>query len=89
MVLEDKPKIGIQDGSCGGHLGFLIGKILYTFDLQDTCYYDVSFNLNCPMVQGQTSEIDFQDGGCGGHFDFPINTILAIFISTGWPVAPS
>ena len=41
------------------------------------------------MVQEKASKFDFQDGDIGGHFGFPINTILAIFKSTGRPVAPS
>ena len=92
MVREDKLNIVFQDGGCGGHLGFLIGKILYTFDLQFILLlraYNISFNLTRPMVQEQPSKIDFQDGGCGGYFGFLINTILAISISTGRPVAPS
>ena len=33
LVQEKKRKIDFQDGCHGGHLGFLIGKILAIFDL--------------------------------------------------------
>ena len=35
-VQEKKQKIDFQDGRHGGHLGFQIGMILATFDLQVT-----------------------------------------------------
>ena len=69
------------DGGCGSHLGFLIGKISYTFDLKSFCCYNVS-NQNHPMVQEQTSKINFQDGSCADHFGFPVSTILVISTPT-------
>ena len=48
MVWDDKLKIGFQDGGCGSHLGFLIGKILYTFDLQVILLLQCKFQLKLP-----------------------------------------
>ena len=52
MVQEDKSKIGFQDGHCGAHLGFLIGKILYTFDLQVILLLQCKFQLKSPNGSG-------------------------------------
>ena len=69
------------DGGCGSHLGFLIGKISYTFDLKSFCCYNVS-NQNHPMVQEQMSKINFQDGSCADILDFQSARILVISTST-------
>ena len=78
-VQEKKRKIDFQDGGHGGHLGFLIGKILAIFDLQVTLMVLSKFGVNWPFIQEKKRKIDFQDGGHGGHLGFPIRTILAIF----------
>ena len=72
-VQEKKQKIDFQDGR---HLGFPIGTILATFDLQVTLMLPSKFGVNWPFVQEKKRKIDFQDGG---HLGFPIGTILAIF----------
>ena len=59
----------------GGHLGFPIGKILATFDLQVTLMLPSKFGVGL-SVQEKKRKIDFQDGG---HLGFLIGTILAIF----------
>ena len=43
-------EIDFQDGSCGGHLGFLIGKLLFTIDKQ------VILQLQCIQVSTQTAK---------------------------------
>ena len=52
MVREDKSKIGFQDGSCGGHLRFLISKILYSFDLQVILLLQCNFHFKSPSGSG-------------------------------------
>ena len=79
-VQEKKQKIDFQDGRHGGHLGFLIGMILPTFDLQVTLMLPSKFGVNWPFGSGEEAKnIDFQDGGHGGHLGFLIGRILAIF----------
>ena len=68
MIREDKSKIGFQDGSYGGHLGFLISKILYTFDLKAILLLQCKFQIKLPNGSGADVKICFQVGGCGGHF---------------------
>ena len=75
-VQEKKQKIDFQDGRHGGHLGFPIGTILATFDLQITLMLPSKFGVNLPFGSGEEAKIDFQDGG---HLGFPIGTILVIF----------
>ena len=76
-VQEKKQKIDFQDGRHGGHLGFPIGTILATFDLQVTLMLPSKFVESIGLsVQEKKRKIDFQDGG---HLGFPIGTILAIF----------
>ena len=45
-VQEEKQKIDFQDGCHGGHLGFPIGTILATFDLQVTLMLPSKFGVN-------------------------------------------
>ena len=78
-VQEKKRKIDFQDGGHGGHLGFPIGTILATFDLQVTLMLLASLESIGLSVQEKKRKKDFQDGGHGGHLGFPIGTILAIF----------
>ena len=75
-VQEKKQKIDFQDGHHGGHLGFPIGTILATFDLQVTLMLPSKFGVNWPFGSGEEAKIDFQDGG---HLGFPISRILAVF----------
>ena len=63
-----------------GHLGFPIGTILATFDLQVTPMLPSKFGVNWPSVQEKKRKIDFQDGGHGSHLGFQIGMILAILI---------
>ena len=74
---EKKRKIDFQDGDHGGHLGFPIGTILATFDLQVTLMLSTKFRVNWHL--GKKRKIDFKDGRHGGHLGFMIGTILAIF----------
>ena len=76
LVQEKKQKIDFQDG---GHLGFPIGTILATFDLQVTLMLPSKFGVNWPFGSGEEAKNNFQDGGHGGHLGFPIGMILAIF----------
>ena len=43
MVEEKKLKIDFRNGGCGGHLGFLIGKILATFF--SSRHFDTSYQV--------------------------------------------
>ena len=43
LLQEKKFNIGFQHGGHGGHLGFPIGKILATFDLQITLILPTKF----------------------------------------------
>ena len=54
----------------GGHLGFPIGTILVTFDLQVTLMLPSKFGVNWPFDWEKKRKIDFQDGGHGGQLDF-------------------
>ena len=76
---EEAKKKDFQDGHHGGHLGFPIGTILATFDLQVTLMLPTEFEVHCLSAQEKKRKIDFQDGGHGGHLGFPIGTILATF----------
>ena len=77
-VLEKKQKINLQEGGNSGHLGFQIGMILATFDLQVTPMLP-SFKLTGHMVQEKKWKINFQDSRHNGHLGFKIRMILAIF----------
>ena len=78
-VQEKKRKINFQDGVHGSHLGFPIGTILATFDLQVTLMLPTKFGVNWPFGSGEEAKNRYQDGGHGGHLGFHIGTILAIF----------
>ena len=41
-----------QDGGCGGHLGFPIGKILAIFDLKVILLLECKFQLKLPNSSG-------------------------------------
>ena len=59
-VQEKKRKIDFQDGRHGGHLGFLIGTILATFDLQVTPMLPTKFQVLIDLlVQEKKGKIDF------------------------------
>ena len=73
---EKKRKIDFQNGRHGAHLGFPIGMILATFDLQVTPMLPTKFESIGLSVQEKKQTVDFQDGG---HLGFRIGTILAIF----------
>ena len=88
-VQEKRRKIYFHDGGHGGHLGFPIGTILATFDLQVTLMLPSKFGVNGPFGSGEETKIDFQDGGHGGYLGFPIETILAIFDLQVTPMLPT
>ena len=52
-VQEKKRKIDFQDGCHYGHLGFLIGMSLATFDLQVTLMLPTLFKVNKPFGSGE------------------------------------
>ena len=52
-------KIAIQDGRNGGHLGFPIGIILATFDLQVTPMLASKFGVNWPFGSGEEAKNRF------------------------------
>ena len=78
-VQEQKQKINSQDGRHGGHLGFAIGMILATFDLQVTLMLPTKFGVNWPFSSGEEAKNRFSRWGHGGHLGFAIGMILAIF----------
>ena len=50
---------GRLDGHHGGHLGFLIGTILATFDLQVTLMLPSKFGINWPFSSGEEAKNRF------------------------------
>ena len=48
-----------QDGRQGGHLGFPIGTILATFDLQVTLMLPSKFGVNWPFGSGEEAKNRF------------------------------
>ena len=83
LVQEKKQKINFQDGCHGGHLGFLIAKILAIFDLYSPQCFLPCLESICFWVWEKKQKID------GGHLGFPIGTILAIFDLQVTPMLPS
>ena len=81
LVQEKKRKIDFQDGRHGGHLGFPIGTVLATFDLQVTPMLPTKFGVNWHFGSGEEAKNRFsrQPPWYGGHLGFLIGTILAIF----------
>ena len=63
--------MGFQDGGHGSHLGFPIGTILATFDLQVAPILPTKVRVDWPFGSGK----DFQDGCHGFHLGFPIGMI--------------
>ena len=59
---EKKRKIDFQDGNHGGHLGFPIGTILATFDLQVTPMLPTKFQVNWLLGLGEESKKRFSRG---------------------------
>ena len=59
---EKKRKIDFQDGGHGGHLGFPIGSILATFDLQVTPMLPSKFGVNWPFGSGDEAKNIFSRG---------------------------
>ena len=49
-------KIDFQEGCYGSHLGFPIGMILATFDLQVTQMLPSKFGVNWPFGSGEESK---------------------------------
>ena len=49
----EEAQIDFQDSSKGGHLGFQIGMILATFDLQVTPILPTKFQVNWPFDSGE------------------------------------
>ena len=59
LVQEKKRKIDFQDGRHGGHLGFLIGRILAIFDLQVTLMLPIEFQVSWPFGSGEETKNRF------------------------------
>ena len=76
---EKKRKIDFQDGDHGGHLGFLIGTILATFDLQVTPMLPTRFQVNWHLGLGEQAKNRFSRRLKWRPSGFTIGTILAIF----------
>ena len=78
-------------GIHGGQLGFLVGTILATFDLQVTPMLPTKFKVIylASRFRSRSEKIDFQDGSYGGHFEFLIGTILATFDLQVTPMLPT
>ena len=75
----EETKNRFQDSDHGGHLGFLIGKILAIFDLQVTLMLPTRFKSDGSLVQEKKRKIDDQDGSHGSHAGFLIRTIFSHF----------
>ena len=56
---EEAKKIDFLDGRHGGHLGFPIGTILATFDLQVTLTLPSKFGVNWPFGSGEEAKNRF------------------------------
>ena len=77
-------KIDFQDGDHGGHLGFPIGTILATFDLQVTPMLLTMFRINWRFGLEEAKKRFY-----GGHLGFRIGKMLAIFYLHVRPMLPS
>ena len=66
-VQEKKRKIDFQDG---GHLGFLINKILASFDLQVTPMLPSKFGVNWPFGSGEEAKNRFKMAAMAAILDF-------------------
>ena len=73
----------------GCHLGFLIGKILATFDLHVFPMLPTKFRGKRPFGSGKGAKNKFQDGSHVGHFEFPMGSILAILDLQVTPLLPT
>ena len=51
--------ISVQEKNHGGHLGFPIGRILATFDLQVTLILSSKFGVNWPFGSGEDAKNRF------------------------------
>ena len=80
-------KIDFQNGRHGGHLGFLIGTILASFEV--TPILPIKVRVNCLLVQEKKRKIGFQDGRHGGYLGFFIGTTLVIFDLQVSPIFPT
>ena len=58
-LVQEKRKIYFQDGCHGGHLGFLIQKILAIFYLQVTLMLPFEFLVNWPFSSGEEVKAKF------------------------------
>ena len=61
-VQEKKRKIDSQDGRHGGHLEFLIWRILAIFDLLVTQMLPTKFKVNWPFISGEAAKNRFSRG---------------------------
>ena len=59
LVQEKKRKLAFKDGHHGGHLGFLIGTILASFELQVIPILPTRFRVNWPFVLGEEAKNKF------------------------------
>ena len=59
LVQEKKRKIDFQGGGYGGHLGFLIGRMLPIFDLQVTSLLPTKFQVNWLFGSGEEAKNRF------------------------------
>ena len=82
-VQEKKRKIDFQDG---GHLGFPIGTILATFDLQVTLMVPSKFGVNWPLGSGEEAKNRFSRWRPSWISD---RTILAVFDLQVTPMLPT
>ena len=73
LVQEKKQKTDFQDGGHGSHLGFLIGTILATFDLQVTLMLPTKFQVNWPFSSGWEATSKFH-----GEFMSPALLLIEV-----------
>ena len=59
LLGSGETKTDFQEGCHGGHLGFPIGKILASFDLQVTRMLPSKFGVNWPFDSGEEAKNRF------------------------------
>ena len=93
LVQEKKQKTDFQDGRHGGHLGFPIGTILATFDLQVTLMLPSKSGVNWPFGSGEEAKNKFSrwrpswisDRHDFSYFDLQVTLMVPSKFGVNWP----